>query len=204
MKDFIKWYLKKGFGSMNKNDFEVFIFNEWFSETQNKDKTDYAISRELRIPESKVKRLKYEASLVYSDDSNEESLKEEFLVNLQKAKYKQDSQKLYFLIPNKLVRQYINNILEKDGRFLESSLTSSSVSIFIDDFIFIVEKLQLVDEKELIKKAKEESEKNHGFPIEWNEILKNFAKGLANDKLGEFTTEAIIKSVNKIINKPTN
>lgn len=189
---------------MNKNDFEVFIFNEWFSEDQNRDKTDYAISRELRIPESKVKRLKYEASLVYSDDSNEESLKEEFLVNLQKAKYKQDSQKLYFLIPNKLVRQYINNILEKDGRFLESSLTSSSVSIFIDDFIFIVEKLQLVDEKELIKKAKEESGKNHGFPIEWNEILKNFAKGLANDKLGEFTTEAIIKSVNKIINKPTN
>lgn len=30
LEDFVKWYCDEvGFGSMNKNDFEVFIFNEY-------------------------------------------------------------------------------------------------------------------------------------------------------------------------------
>ena len=41
-------YLRKGFGSMNKNDFEVFIFNELIKE-KYADKSDNAISRELKI-----------------------------------------------------------------------------------------------------------------------------------------------------------
>lgn len=53
----IQLYLKRGFGSMNKNDFEVWIFNEWRKLQDKKDKnlSDYAISKELKISETKVK-----------------------------------------------------------------------------------------------------------------------------------------------------
>ena len=56
MQDFIDNYLKRGFGSMNKNDFEVMIMHELL-QGKLKGKSNYEISRELRVPESKVKRL---------------------------------------------------------------------------------------------------------------------------------------------------
>lgn len=195
----IKEYIKRGFGSMNKNDFEVFIFNQWLSFENNKEKSDYAISRELRIPESKVKRLRYESSLVYSEYQNDDKrLKDKFYDDLKNAKYKADSQKLYFLVPDKLVRQYINDILEKDGRYLESSLTSSSVSIYINDFIYLIDKLKLVDRDVIVNKAKEESKKNAGFPVEWMDIVKEFLVNCAKDKLGELTTSAIVNAFDKL------
>lgn len=48
----IQQYLDRGFGSMNKNDFEVWIFN-YLLQTKLKGKGNYAISIELRMPESK-------------------------------------------------------------------------------------------------------------------------------------------------------
>lgn len=196
----ISQYINRGFGSMTKNDFEVWIFNKWLSFGENRVKSDYAISRELRIPVSKVKRLRYESSLIYSD-TNDVDLKNTFCNDLQKAKYKADSQKLYFLIPNKLVRQYVNDILEKDGRYMESSLTSSSVSIFINDFIYLIEELKLIDKEQIIQKAKEESKKNVGFPLEWNEIVKEFLVNCAKDKLGEFTADTIVKGISDVKEK---
>lgn len=197
----ISQYIKRGFGSMTKNDFEVWIFNKWLSFDENRGKSDYAISRELRIPESKVKRLRYESSLVYSDRENDENLKNTFCNDLKKAKYKADSQKLYFLIPDKLVRQYVNDILEKDGRYMESSLTSSSVSIYINDFIYLIEELKLVDKELIIRKVKEESKSNVGFPIEWKDIVKEFLINCAKEKLGEVTTEAVVKGITNLKEK---
>lgn len=202
LKRAIQSYIKRGFGSMNKNDFEVFIFNQWLSFENNKEKSDYTISRELRIPESKVKRLRYESSLVYSEYENDDQrLRNEFYENLKNAKYKADSQKLYFLVPDKLVRQYINDVLENDGRYLESSLTSSSVSIYINDFIYLIEKLKFVDRDKIVNKAKEESEGNKNFPVEWTDIVKEFLVNCAKDKLGELTTDSIINGFKKLKEK---
>lgn len=70
MNELIKKYLERGFGSMNKNDFEVAIFNEWMIH-EGRGKSNYEISLALRIPETKVKRLKYEAELKYGDNQDE-------------------------------------------------------------------------------------------------------------------------------------
>lgn len=63
--DVIDQYLAKGFGSMDKHDFEVWIFN-YLLQSRLKGMSDYDISIMLRIPESKVKRLKYDASMKYA------------------------------------------------------------------------------------------------------------------------------------------
>lgn len=57
LRSVINEYLSRGFGSMNKNDFEVWIFNYLLQE-RLKGKSNYDISIELKIPEQKVKRLK--------------------------------------------------------------------------------------------------------------------------------------------------
>ena len=67
MENFIHNYIKRGFGSMTKNDFEVFIFGQILSMKEYKGKSNYELSILLRIPESKVKRLRYESALRYSD-----------------------------------------------------------------------------------------------------------------------------------------
>ena len=44
MQELIEKYLEHGFGSMNKNDFEVFIFNEIINSQEHKDKSNYELS----------------------------------------------------------------------------------------------------------------------------------------------------------------
>ena len=73
---FIQAYLDRGFGSMTKNDFEVMIFAELL-QTSLLNKSNYDISVDLRIPETKVKRLRYEASLKYNILS-EQDLRDKF------------------------------------------------------------------------------------------------------------------------------
>lgn len=65
LNEVISKYIEKGFGSMNKNDFEVWIFH-YLLEHELQGKKNYEISIGLKIPKSKVKRLRYEAELKYS------------------------------------------------------------------------------------------------------------------------------------------
>ena len=192
----IQQYLDRGFGSMNKNDFEVWIFNEW-RKLQDKDLSDYQVSKVLKISETKVKRLKYEADLKYSFD--EEQLLNKFFKLAEKANYKKDGEKLLFVINDRLLRQYINNILEENGRFMASSFNSNIVSIYVDDFSFLLERFNRIDKDEILKRAKEMAENNHDFPVTIPDILKemfiNLAKEKLGDKLVDFTTNGIIDFV---------
>lgn len=202
LQDFIDWYCNEnGFGSMNKNDFEVFIFNEWLKTHSNL--SDYAISRQLRIPESKVKRLKYEAAIVFSADQDKNQLEDEFITDLQNAKYKNEDGKLRFLVHNKLVRQYINDILEKDGRFLDSSLTSSTVSMSVEDFSYVMDQLRpgTVDKKQVMEAAKKMYNKEGGFDKTFPEILKEVLVEQSKSIIGNYTTDAILDAINKIVSK---
>lgn len=200
IEDIIQSYLERGFGSMNKNDFEVWIFNEW-RKLQDKNLSDYAISKELKISETKVKRLRYEADLKYSSDNDEKKLQEQFFKLLENAKYKKENSKLQFVIKDKLLRGYISDCLEKDGRFMDSSFNANMVSIYVDDFSFLLEQFSKVERKKIIERAKKEAEANHDFPITISDILKEMLINLAEEKLGDklvnFTTQGIIDFIEK-------
>lgn len=201
IEEIIQAYLERGFGSMNKNDFEVWIFNEW-RKLQDKDLSDYQVSKALKISETKVKRLKYEADLKYSFD--EEQLLNKFFKLAEKANYKKDGDKLLFVINDKLLRQYINNILEESGRFMDSSFNSNIVSIYVDDFSFLLEKFNRIDKDKILERAKEKAETNHDFPQTIPGILKEMFLNLSKEKLGEITTNSIIDFIKYIKQEFTN
>ena len=71
---FLEDYVNHRFGSMNKNDFEVLIFNAILN-SDLEETSNYKLSRILKIPESKVKRLKYEADLVYNEAGSDDQLR---------------------------------------------------------------------------------------------------------------------------------
>jgi len=140
IKDVMESYLSRGFGSMNKNDFEVFVFH-WLinNKTECKGKSDFVISQCLKIPESKVARLRYEAGLKYTNP-NPDMYREELKMALKKAKCQEGTAegKITMSISDKLLRQYLSNLLMEDGRFLDGSFNSNIVTMSAGNFVFVI------------------------------------------------------------------
>ena len=88
LNEVISKYIEKGFGSMNKNDFEVWIFH-YLLEHELQGKKNYEISIGLKIPKSKVKRLRYEAELKYSNNTSVEKYNM-VCEHLKQAHFKKD------------------------------------------------------------------------------------------------------------------
>ena len=137
----IDLYIERGFGSMNKNDFEVWIFNQLL-QGRLKGKSNYEISRELNLPESKVKRLRYEADLKYSSEQEIENRLYEILnQTLSKAYLKvigKDVQ-IQFIIEDLSVRKFLDYKLKKNGFFSDSSFNSEIVSVRSEGLKFLYE-----------------------------------------------------------------
>lgn len=123
------------FGSMNKNDYEVALFTLLLRNGYS-EMSDFDISRELKITETKVKRLRYESNLVYPNNTD---LRNQLRVLLDKVKFRiSDSNKIQFLIKDKNLRLYANDIFEAQGGFADSSFNSSIVSVTPEDLVSLL------------------------------------------------------------------
>lgn len=184
-------YLKKGFGSMNKNDFEVWIFH-YLLENGYASKSDNQISRELKIPESKVKRLRYEADLVYP--KNEESFKKEFYEVLKSRVYKQvGDNKIQFVIRDKNLRLYLNDKLESFGSFADSSFNADIVTITAQDLLLLISDFE--GKKTIIQQVQQNinisttSGQPQPLPNSCGKAIKSLLKGIWSciaPSVGEF------------------
>lgn len=200
MKDFIDDYLKRGFGSMNKNDFEVFIMHKLL-EDRLKGKSNYEISRELKIPETKVKRLIYEVSLKY--DSDEVAQKERLLAVLKNVHIYGNGKVVMFVVENTATRNYLNSLLKAQGLMLNYKLNSEIVELERADFIALLSTLFTPEEQQRISDHAfytidgNNGSINKNFKDHMNDILdKMIEKG--KDKMADLTVEGIIKIVAKI------
>lgn len=171
LKYIIDQYVERGFGSMTKNDFEVWIFY-YLLQNHFKEKGNYDISVELRIPESKVKRLRYEAELKYGNPQNTNKYTEAFEALLTKSILKEDGSCVQFVVENLQLRKYLDSILKKGGRFSNTSFNKEIVSIDIDDLEFLLQTLWPNNNWSIVnKKAEEKLGKNH---VTLRDILKTF------------------------------
>lgn len=214
MKHFIKSYISRGFGSMTKNDFEVYIFNCIINDEDYKEyKSDYDLSVKLRIPISKVKRLRYEANLKYQqsdEDLRKQQIVEEITDLLKVCKYRETEKGgISFVVNDKFLREYLQNFLNQDGRFFDSSFNSNIVSIATTDFIFLLDNLLLSheDQEKIMKSAKDSIGEKKDFPKTFSELLKDAGKGFckhfAEDKLGEKGTDAVISLTEMVMHSIT-
>ncbi len=183
-------YLDKGFGSMNKNDFEVWIFH-YLMQKWPKDKTSYEISMELRIPESKVKRLRYEAELKYpsvDDDARRKILADA----IRKAKIREAKGQITFAIPDKMLRSYLEDLLAKDGRFYDSSFMSNIIVMGASDFLYVLDKVYVEEKvwKEILDKAKHELGERKTLPKTFREIAQELGMGFCSNFLGKVVGKA--------------
>ena len=212
---FIQKYLQRGFGSMNKNDFEVFIFNEIITDTNYAGMNDYGLSVTLAIPQSKVKRLRYEANLKYGQN-NAEAYSQRFRELLLQAKPQaiNNGNAVKFCMEDKGLYLYIDNLLKQDGRFGDRSFNSELMVISMNDLVYLLENTVLTDDEKndiLTKYRKAAKDNNITLPYVLLEIAKAFAKGAGKGLTGgwegvlwDFAADNIGKLIQWIIKQQKN
>lgn len=212
---FITNYLNRGWGSMNKNDFEVYIFNEIITDPNYAGMNDYGLSIALSIPQSKVKRLRYEANLKYGKN-NAEFYSQQFRALLQEAKPQavNNGKAVKFCMENKGLYLYIDNLLKQDGRFGDRSFNSELMVISMEDLVYLLEKTMLTEDEKneiLVKYRQETKDNSINISSALLEIAKAFAegagKGLTDGWTGalwDFTADNIGKLIKWIIEQQKN
>lgn len=192
--DFIQFCFAR-FGSMNKNDYEVALFH-LLMENGYSNKSDHFMSTFLKIPESKVKRLRYEVNLVYPKTDNEYKIMFYELLNRQSYKMTNDN-KIQFAVNDKMLRLYLNDKLDEVGSFSDSSFNSNIVTISAMDLLILLSDFEHKDK--VIQRVKDEI-KNNGMmlPKSLSEKAIDFFIAAAKDlgsKVSEHITDYIIKNM---------
>lgn len=187
MEQCIKNYIQKGFGSMNKNDFEVYIFNQIINDIEYTGMNDYDLSVALYIPQTKVKRLRYEAGLKYGKKTIKE-YNQQFRDLLKVAVPQIINEKsVKFCMEDKGLYLYIDNLLKKDGRFGDRSFNSELMVISMNDLTFLLESTLLTnEEKEDILSKYRSISKDNSITLSYAllEIVKAFAGGAGKGLIG--------------------
>lgn len=198
LQEAIEKYIKKGFGSMNKNDFEVYIFNECINNIKEYiDKNDYELSIMLSIPKSKVKRLRYEAELKYSnyniEDDKQEELKNKLMSYLKYVRIVPNNVRCVEInIDSEIIRHYTDYLLKKVNRFSDGSFNSNILRISADDCEYLVKEVYGEDK---VDKFIKEFKKN----IQSDSKFKDLFKLQKESKFKE-----IVSSISKIIPSQIN
>lgn len=183
----ISEYLQRGFGSYTKNDFEVAIFYALLKSGVVGD-NNYSISRNLGIPESKVKKLRYESDLRFNRSNNYTEIKlKELDKLLTSVVYKKDGERIQFCIEDPSLRKFLDNLLKTENSFSDSSFNSEIVSISLNDLPIIYshlsggkEMLEKVEEIYKIEYSKREGGKHKTIKQIWPEMALELAKTASN------------------------
>ena len=170
---------------MNKNDFEVAIFNEILKEQAYATYSDFDFSRELKIPETKVKRLRYEAELKYGKPN----YRRKFWEIILKMKLPENSDIVQLLIPDKSLREYVNDIMRKSNVITDGSFNSDILKIKLGDLCELIEEMFTEDEKRQlleilrnVEAAEVDAHRNDNHKLK--DYVSDFLTGVASSVVG--------------------
>ena len=199
------------FGTLNKNDYEVLIYYllQKYSDQVSK-KTPFATSVNLRIPESKIKRLAYEAELIYGEYDRERLISDFFEI-LYNSTPVAKGKALCFAITDKYLRLAIQSELYSIGSFGDYSFNSDIITISFSSLMSLLEELNKnhsaykAFERRCIKAIKEEFNRD----FSWTEVGQALANATASEipslikalLLPHSTVEAAISAISKLFKK---
>lgn len=167
--DFILLHcFRSGFGALGKSELDLILFAALMKYANQKDKSDYALSKYLQITKQRVRNLKEKASVKYNVIDQKDAI--QYFVNQSRhAVIHKDNMDIpIFKIP---VRNEIESILERQNGLLHTQLNEDIFRISINDFI----KLTIFIE------SMSSSEKNHE-DIQ-NEVLEEIQKKLSQKEM---------------------
>jgi hypothetical protein len=152
VKEFLDTVLARGFGSLTKGELDVLSFQLLQKHAGLTSRSAHEISILLRLPESKVTRLRYEATLrhdSYSEKVHKERLRQLFHV----ARFEIEKHQMTFCVEDKFLRLEIQDRLQRKGGFSDSSFNPALVRVSIEAFVELLH--ESYDEKNIAAIEKE-------------------------------------------------
>ncbi len=176
-------YLEHGFGTLTKKEIDILILHLLIEHSDLHETSNHELSILLKIPESRVKNLRYEAKLKHIKDQ-ENYVKEKFLKLLQKAKFEVDKKRIIFSVEDTYLKSAIQSKLKQFGSFADNSFNAELVKISEDSFIELLESFYTKKERQDFEKnAKKILKKDDA--INFKSITKKFLEGVAESAGGK-------------------
>ncbi|MDP2806017.1 MAG: hypothetical protein Q8O24_08775 [Gallionellaceae bacterium] len=196
-KDFLASYLSGGMGSLSKRDIDALVMH--LLDEQGLDDgvplrnlSNQQVSVKLRVPATRIKTLRYEATLKYISD-NESIAKWRFLEVLAKSKFDSEKDKIGFIIEDAFTKNWLQGILKSDGLVFDNSFNTEVVKVDSDG-LFAVLKALYDDKSVTTLKKRIDDTKAKKEKLSFAEIKKEFLKGAAS-ALGESATSVATKGL---------
>lgn len=192
-KTFLDTYLVGGMGALTKRDIDALVMHLIDEQGLDdgiplKSLSNQQVSVKLRVPASRIKALRYEATLKYAED-NEALAKWRFLEVLARARFDVDKNQVGFIIEDAFTKNWLQGRLKSSGLVFDNSFNTEIVKVESEALLDVLALLFDVKSVSTLKKRIEETiaktEK-----LSFSEIKKEFLKGAAN-ALGEKTTSAV-------------
>ena len=206
--EFLRHYLRNGMGSLSKSDVDALVMHllDKYIHVNGiplQQKSNQALSETLRIPLTKVKRLRYEAGLKFGVSVGLIA-KQRFAECLSLAvihvvptteKGKNSKPIINVIIEDTLARNWIQDQLKSQGILSDTSFNREIVSTDANDFLRLLE-LLLSDDQLSTFTAKYNQiinqQNTNDIKREFSNLLKASLEGAAST-LGATTATALIK-----------
>ena len=123
------------FGLLNKTDYEVLVFRELLKDNPNT--TNYEFSRQLKLPVSKIKRLREEVVLRY--EVRDEQFYQVQFVSLLKTKSDLNGKdEVRIQVEDADMRNYLLDILSEKNIISDTSFSRDILRIKKNDFFTLI------------------------------------------------------------------
>lgn len=140
LKDLIENYFAKGFGEMNKTEFETMLYYVFRKHGLLKGKC-FDDSLKLKITEAKARKLIYESKIKYEskDQADLDCKLREYIGNcLINAKISRSGNEVKFGIEDKYYRVALNAKLRDNNFYADTSFNKEIVSLDVDAFVNMI------------------------------------------------------------------
>lgn len=201
VKEAIQEYVNRGFGSMTKNDFEVWIFSQLLCGSL-KGKNNREISIKLRIPDTKVKRLRYESDLKWGSPDKDETYHDALVEVIKKARLARNKTQILLVIEDTALLKYLDAKMKSANVAWDKSFNSENIYIDFEQYDVFCKEVLNKEYNEAIEclDAKYKHDQN-GHPLAnfFRDFLQQVRKDLI-DELSISTIEIAKKGAKVIVN----
>lgn len=187
-------YFENNFGTMSKSDFEVLLFSIYLEQIlKGKPNptaySDYTLSKQLGITQSKVNNLKIKKQLQYPRKTFDWRLA--FEMDMENASY--DKGCIFINISDINVYLEVKNAIEENGGYIEVQLNRNLLKVKIQYFLDLIVAINPEEKREDVRKAiRAELQEKHK-DISYIEG-ESFGK-----KLGTFAVDKTIDVVSSVL-----
>lgn len=158
-KSFLDNYLKFGLGSMPKSDIDALVM--YLLDTYGFDnnaplnkQSNQSVSELLKTPVTKVKKLRYEATLKFGEEPAKQA-KIKMLEAIKNASFDADGEKICLIIEDVIAKNWLQGQLKMHQHFFDNSFNSEIIKV---PFLGLMAVLEKVFQDAEIEKFKSEYE----------------------------------------------